>query len=115
MSTEDAGTLVATLGIQLQLAGSLLCVALGISLKRGMQGRPWLGWGAVSFGAGALAVAALLARYLFVELAPFEMLSPRDSNLVAGLYATYAGGKLAYLCCLLRSEERRVGKECRSR
>ena len=101
MSSEDAGTLVATLGIQLQLAGSLLCVALGTSLKRGMRGRPWLGWWAVSFGAVALAVAALLARYLLVELVPFESLTRGDRNVVAVLYATYAGGKLAYLCCLL--------------
>jgi PAS domain S-box-containing protein len=101
MSPQDSGTLVATLGIQLQLAGSLLCVALGVVLQRGMRDRPWLGWWAVSFGAVALAVAALLARYLLVEIAPFEELSPGHADLVAGLYAAYGGGKLAYLCSLL--------------
>jgi PAS domain S-box-containing protein len=101
MSAEDTGALVATLGIELQLAGSLLCGAIGLILRRGMRTRPWVGWWCASFWAVSLAVAALLARYWLVPIAPLEALSSRGANLVVASYAVYAGGKLLYLCCLL--------------
>ncbi|HEV8357537.1 MAG TPA: histidine kinase dimerization/phospho-acceptor domain-containing protein, partial [Gemmatimonadales bacterium] len=101
MSPQDTGTLIAKLGIQLQLTGSVLCLALGLTLRRGMGGRPWLTWWAMSFGAVALAVTALLVRYSLIPIEPLEALPEGESILVAGLYAGYAAGKLLFLCCLL--------------
>ena len=101
MSAQETGTLIATLGIQLQLTGSVLCLALGLTLRRGMGGRPWLTWWTMSFGAVALAVAALLVRYSLIPIEPLAALPGDQSTLVAGLHAAYAGGKLLFLCCLL--------------
>jgi two-component system NtrC family sensor kinase len=93
--------MVASLGIQFQLVASLLCLALGLLLGRGAGGRPWIRWWAWSFGAVALALAALWLRYLFLPVRPLEELSAGDAQQVAVLYAVYAGGKLLFLFCLL--------------
>jgi PAS domain S-box-containing protein len=90
----------ALLGIQFQLVASLLCLALGLLLGRGAGGRPWIGWWARSFGAVALALAALWLRYL-LPVRPLEELSAGDAQQVGLLYAVYAGGKLLFLFCLL--------------
>ena len=93
--------MVASLGIQFQLVASLLCLALGLLLGRGAGGRPWIRWWAWSFGAVALALAALWIRYLLLPVRPLEELSPGDAQQVGLLYAVYAGGKLLFLFCLL--------------
>ena len=93
--------MVASLGIQFQLVASLLCLALGLLLGRGAGGRPWIRWWAWSFGAVALALAALWIRYLQLPVRPLEELSAGDAQQVALLYAVYAGGKLLFLFCLL--------------
>lgn len=100
-SQDAAGTLVATLGIQFQLAGSLLCLALGLLLGRGTGNRPWITWWAWSFGAMSLALGALLLRYTFLPVLPLDELNDDHARYVALLYAVYAGGKLLYLFCLL--------------
>lgn len=93
--------MVASLGIQFQLVASLLCLALGLLLGRGTGDRPWIRWWAWSFGAVALALAALWIRYLVLPVRPLEELSAGDAQQVALLYAVYAGGKLVFLFCLL--------------
>jgi len=93
--------MVASLGIQFQLVASLLCLALGLLLGRGAGGRPWIRWWAWSFGAVALALAALWLRYLFLPVRPLEELSSDQAQWVALLYAVYAGGKLLFLFSLL--------------
>jgi PAS domain S-box-containing protein len=101
LSTRDAGTLVALLGIQLQLVGSLLCLCLGLILRRGIGDRPWMTWWAWSFGAISLAVGALMVRYVVLPVVPLEGLQGQESNLVAILYAIYAGAKLLFYFALL--------------
>jgi PAS domain S-box-containing protein len=101
LSTRDAGTLVALLGIQLQLVGSLLCLCLGLILRRGIGDRPWMTWWAWSFGAISLAVAALMVRYVVLPSFPLDAQPGQESNLVAILYATYAGAKLLFYFALL--------------
>lgn len=98
---DAAGTLVATLGIQFQLAASVLCLALGLLLGRGTGNRPWIAWWAWSFGAVSVALGALLLRYTLLPLQPLDALSDEHARNVALLYAIYAGGKLLYLFCLL--------------
>jgi PAS domain S-box-containing protein len=98
---QATGTLVASLGIQFQLVASLLCLALGLLLGRGAGGRPWIRWWAWSFGAVALALAALWMRYLLLPVRPLEELSAAAAQQVGVLYAVYAGGKLLFLFCLL--------------
>jgi PAS domain S-box-containing protein len=100
-SQDAAGTLVATLGIQFQLAASLLCLALGLLLGRGTGKRPWITWWAWSFGAMSLALGALLLRHTFLPVLPLDELNDEHARYVALLYAVYAGGKLLYLFCLL--------------
>ena len=98
---EATGTLVASLGIQFQLVASVLCLALGLLLGRGAGGRPWIRWWAWSFGAVALALAALWLRYVLLPVRPLEELSAAAAQQVGLLYAVYAGGKLLFLFCLL--------------
>jgi len=100
-SHEAAGTLVATLGIQFQFVASLLCLALGLLLGRGIGNRPWIAWWAWSFGAVSLALGALLLRYTILPVLPLDELNDEQAGTVALLYAIYAGGKLLYLFCLL--------------
>jgi PAS domain S-box-containing protein len=100
-SQEAAGTLVAMLGIQFQLAASLLCLVLGLLLGRGAGNRPWISWWAWSFGAVSFALAALLLRYTVLPVLPLDQLSHEHARTVGLLYAIYAGGKLLYLFCLL--------------
>ncbi len=100
-ANEMAGAQIAALGIQFQLAASLLCLGLGLLLRRGIGDRPWLTWWAAGYGAIAFAVAALLVRYYLLPVLPFESLQRSDSLIVALLYATYAAAKLIFLCCLL--------------
>lgn len=101
LSTRDAGTLVALLGIQLQLVGSLLCLCLGLILRRGIGDRPWMTWWGWSFGAMALAVGALMVRYVVLPVAPLDSLQGQNAYLVSILYATYAGAKLLFYFSLL--------------
>ncbi len=98
---ELAGAQIAALGIQFQLVASLLCLGLGLLLRRGLGDRPWMTWWAAGYGAVSLAVIALLVRYFLLPLLPFESLQQDDSLVVALLYALYAAAKLTFLCCLL--------------
>ncbi|HEV8599388.1 MAG TPA: ATP-binding protein [Gemmatimonadales bacterium] len=95
------GALISALGIQLQLAASLLCLGLGLVLRRGIGHRPWMSWWAWSFGALALAVGALLVRYQILPLTPLGTLGENESEIAAALYAVYAGAKLVFLGSLL--------------
>jgi PAS domain S-box-containing protein len=100
-SSDAAGTLAATLGIQFQLATSLLCLILGLLLGRGSGNRQWIRWWAWSFGAISLALAALLLRYTLLPVVPLAQLPEDQARRVALLYAVYAGAKLLYLFCVL--------------
>jgi PAS domain S-box-containing protein len=101
MPPPSEGALVSALGIQLQLAASLLCLGLGLILRRGIGHRPWMTWWAWSFGALALAVGALLVRYQVLPLDPLSSLGQNDTEVAAALYAVYAGAKLIFLGSLL--------------
>ena len=98
---ELAGAQVAALGIQFQLAASLMCLGLGLLLRRGIGDRPWMTWWAASYGAIAFAVAVLLVRYYLLPVLPFETLQRGDSVIVAVLYTAYAAAKVTFLCCIL--------------
>jgi PAS domain S-box-containing protein len=98
---QTAGADVAALGIQLQLAGSILCLGLGLILRRGMGHRPWITWWTWSFGAVALAVTALLIRYQLLPLLPVASLHQNQTQVVYALYAIYGGAKLLFFSCLL--------------
>jgi PAS domain S-box-containing protein len=101
MPEPAGGALVASLGIQLQLAASILCLGLGLILRRGLGYRPWMTWWTWSFGALALAITALLARYNLLPLLPLGSLQNPDTQIVALLYGIYGGGKLLFFMCLL--------------
>ena len=96
-----AGAGIAALGIQLQLAASLLCLGLGLIVRRGIGPRPWVTWWSWSYGAVGLAVLALLIRYQLLPLAPFASLAQHQNEAAAALYAFYGGSKLIFLGCLL--------------
>ncbi len=97
---QDNGALVAALGIQLQLGGSLLCLGLGLFLRQGIGQRSWMSWWTWSFGAVAIAVTALLFRYNLVPLVPLASLQAGETQLAGVYYAIYAGAKLLFLFCL---------------
>jgi len=101
MGAQADGAIVAALGIQLQLAGSLLCLGLGLVLRRGIGHRPWMTWWAWSFGAVAAAVTALLVRYNLIPLVPLASLQQNQTQFAGVLYAFYAGAKLLFLFCLV--------------
>src|SRR4026207_1900420 len=101
MPEPAGGALVASLGIQLQLAASILCLGLGLILRRGLGYRPWMTWWTWSSGALALAITALLARYNLLPLLPLGSLQNPDTQIVALLYGIYGGGKLLFFMCLL--------------
>jgi PAS domain S-box-containing protein len=101
MQAPIEGALVSALGIQLQLAASLLCLGLGLILRRGIGHRPWMTWWAWAFGALALAVGALLVRYQLLPLTPLGGLGENETEIAAALYAVYAGAKLVFLGSLL--------------
>ncbi|HTL04873.1 MAG TPA: PAS domain S-box protein, partial [Gemmatimonadales bacterium] len=98
MPEPAGGAIVASLGIQLQLAASVLCLGLGLLVARGLGHRPWVTWWTWSFGAVGLAVFALLIRYNGL---PLGALAQPDTHLVSLLYAIYGGGKLLFFMCLL--------------
>jgi PAS domain S-box-containing protein len=101
MPPPPEGAQVSALGIQLQLAASLLCLGLGLVLRRGMGYRAWVTWWAWSYGAVALAVTALLIRYQFLPLTPLGALAENQTDVAAALYVIYAGAKLIFLGSLL--------------
>ncbi len=98
---QDAGTLVSFIGVQLQLAGSLLCLVLGLALRRGLGSRPWVSWWVASYAAVSVAVAAVVVRYYLLPFLPPASRELHETAYVAALYALYAGAKLVFLCCLL--------------
>ena len=101
MQAPPGGAVIAALGIQLQLAASLLCLGLGLVVRRGIGHRPWVTWWAWSYGAVALGVFALAIRYQSIPIIPLGSLGPNETQTAAALYATYAGAKLIFLGCLL--------------
>ena len=101
MPPEAAGALVSAIGIQLQLAASLLCLGLGLVIRRDVGRRPWVTWWTWSFGAVALGVTALLIRYQILPLIPLGSLSQNETETAALLYAIYAGAKLMFFGALL--------------
>src|SRR5262245_43543713 len=101
MQAPPGGRVIAALGIQLQLAASLLCLGLGLVLRRGLGLRPWVTWWAWSFGAVAIAVFALAIRYQSVPIFPLASLGHNETQAAAALYAVYGGAKLIFLGCLL--------------
>ena len=98
---QASNAVVSWIGIVLQLAGSLLCLGLGLILRRHSGNRPWLTYWVASYAAVSLAIAALLARYYLLPLLPIGSLHQYDTRLVALLYAVYLSSKLAFLFCLL--------------
>ncbi len=102
MTPEQAGNpVVSWIGIVLQLVGSLLCLGLGLILRRNQHGRPWLTCWVAAFAAMSVAIAALLARYYLLPLLPVNSLPVSQTGLVAILYAVYLCGKLGFLFCLV--------------
>jgi hypothetical protein len=62
MTPEGPNALLASFGVQLQLASCLLCLGLGLALRRDAGPRPWFTAWVWSFGALALAIGALYVR-----------------------------------------------------
>jgi len=98
---QASNAVVSWIGIVLQLAGSLLCLGLGLILRQKSRSRRWLTCWVASYAAISVAVAALLARYYLLPLLPIGSLQQYETRLVALLYAVYLSGKLAFLFCLL--------------
>ena len=98
---QASNAVVSWIGIVLQLAGSLLCLGLGLILRQNSGNRRWLTCWVASYAAISVAVAALLARYYLLPLLPIGSLQQYETRFVAGLYAVYLSGKLAFLFCLL--------------
>jgi PAS domain S-box-containing protein len=102
MTPDQAdNAVVSWIGIVLQLAGSLLCLGLGLILLRNSGYRRWLTWWVGSYAAVAVAIAALVARYYLLPLLPIASLEQYETRLVAVLYAVYLSAKLVFLYCLL--------------
>jgi PAS domain S-box-containing protein len=102
MTPDQAGDpIVSWIGIVLQLAGSLLCLGLGLILRRNSGNRPWMTCWVSVFAGYAVAVSALLVRYYLLPLLPIGSLQQYQTQVVAGLYAIYIVAKLGAFFCLL--------------
>lgn len=102
MTPDQVGNAVVSwIGIVLQLAGSVLCLGLGLILRRNQGHRPWMSYWVACFAAMSVAIAALLVRYYLLPLPPPGAPPVSQTLLVAVLYAVYFCGKLAFLFCLL--------------
>jgi PAS domain S-box-containing protein len=102
MTPDLAGNAVVSwIGIVLQLAGSMLCLGLGLILLRSLKGQHWTSYWVWAFAAMSVAVAVLLVRYYLLPLLPIESFQKYETRLVSALYATYVGAKLGFLGCLL--------------
>ncbi len=102
MTPQDPTALVAYLGIQLQLAGSLLCLGLGLALRRDAGPRPWFTSWVWSFGAIAVAVGALFARYFLVPVSALAALPEVEALTVYLLYAVYLAARVAFFWLLVQ-------------
>lgn len=98
---QASNAVVSWIGIVLQLAGSLLCLGLGLILRRNQGERRWMTCWVASFAAMSLAIAALMARYYLLPLLPIGSLPVSQTQLVAVLYAVYFSAKLGFLFFLL--------------
>jgi PAS domain S-box-containing protein len=98
---QASNAVVSWIGIVLQLAGSLLCLGLGLILRQKSGNRRWLTFWVASYAAISVAVAALVARYYLLPLLPIGSLQQYETRLVAVLYAVYLSAKLAFLFFLL--------------
>lgn len=102
MTPDQVGSaVVAWIGIVLQLAGSVLCLGLGLVLRRNQGQRPWMGYWVACFAAMSVAIAALLVRYYLLPLPPPGAPPVSQTLLVSALYAVYFSAKLTFLFCLL--------------
>src|SRR5688500_9651494 len=94
---QASNAVVSWIGIVLQLAGSLLCLGLGLILLQNSRNRRWLTCWVASYAAISLAIAALLVRYYLLPLLPIGSLQQYETRLVAVLYAVYLCAKLVFL------------------
>jgi PAS domain S-box-containing protein len=98
---QASNAVVSWIGIVLQLAGSLLCLGLGLILRTHSGNRRWLTYWVASYAAISVAITALMARYYLLPLLPIGSLQQYETRLVALLYAVYLCAKLLFLFCLL--------------
>lgn len=92
MFDGDLTAVVSFIGVLLQLSGELLLVVLFMLLRRFVLRRAYFGAWTLAWGFGAVAIAALVLRYVLIP----PPLSPgQDRVLLAALYVIYQGGKLA--------------------
>jgi two-component system NtrC family sensor kinase len=100
MTPEGSIALLASFGVQLQLASCLLCLGLGLALRRDAGPRPWFTAWVWSFGALAVAIGALYVRYFLLPLSP---LAPSlHAFAVYALYAVYLAAKVGFFWLLLQ-------------
>jgi PAS domain S-box-containing protein len=98
---QASNAVVSWIGIVLQFAGSVLCLGLGLILRRNQGERRWLTCWVASFAAMAVAIGALLVRYYLLPLVPLGSLPVPQTQVVAVLYAVYLTAKLGFLFCLM--------------
>jgi two-component system NtrC family sensor kinase len=100
MTPDEPTALLASFGVQLQLASCLLCLGLGLALRRDAGPRPWFTSWVWSFGALGVAIGALYVRYFLLPLSP---LAPAlHVGAVYALYAVYLTAKVAFFWLLLQ-------------
>lgn len=100
MTPADPITLVAYLGVQLQLASCLLCLGLGLALRRDAGPRRWFTSWVWSFASVGIAIGALFVRYF---LLPISSLAPSvEAGAVYALYAVYLVAKVGFFWLLLQ-------------
>jgi two-component system NtrC family sensor kinase len=100
VTPEGPIALLASFGVQLQLASCLLCLGLGLALRRDAGPRPWFTAWVWSFGALAVGIGALYVRYFLLPLSP---LAPSLHALaVYALYAVYLAAKVGFFWLLLQ-------------
>lgn len=92
MFDGDLTAVVSLIGVLLQLSGELLLVVLFMLLRRFVLRRAYFGAWTLAWGFGALAIGALVMRYVLV---PPALPPGQDRVLLAALFIVYQGGKLA--------------------
>jgi diguanylate cyclase (GGDEF)-like protein len=98
LDRADLTTILAFLGISLQLTGELLLVVLFVLLRRYVVRRGYFGAWAMAWGCGAIAIAAIAIRYMVL---PRVIDGPPSQMFLGALYFVYQLAKLGYLGLLV--------------
>ena len=90
----DLTSVIAFLGVALQLSGELLLVLLFVLLRRYVLRRAYFGAWTLAWVCGAIAIGALAFRYLVI---PGRITGAGATIAVGALYLVYQAGKLSSL------------------